>query len=195
MTELRGSTREGAARAVGRGDAQMEDESTRRGDHHRECAQRPRLPAGLQRKELVVADEHSLEDQAQDTHAVPEHEQRGDEHDDLQVRAAQRGTTLLRRASRRTIRGPVMQVPRGHGDKQQRDGEAGLLAVLLPRPVELREHERQSGETAARRIERDLGADTEEIRDSQHDHVDRDQAARRRGTRAAPPAMGVPRRS
>ena len=175
MAEVGRPAGERAGRAVGRGEANVEYERARCCDHHRQRAGGARHPARLETDERAVAHQRRLKDEEQHALAVPEHEQGGDEHDDLQVRAPQRAAALHQRAASRGIRGAVMEVPRRYCDEEQGNRQARLLAVLLARAAELREHERQPGEAAARRAQRDLGTHTQEIRDAEDDHVDRDE--------------------
>ena len=68
-----------------------------------------------------------------------------------------------------------MDNPRRQADDEERDRETGLFSVELAWPVELVEHKGQAGETAGWRPHRDLGADTQKVRDREDDHVDRDE--------------------
>ncbi|TMC02760.1 MAG: hypothetical protein E6J35_08375 [Chloroflexi bacterium] len=155
----------------------MKDERAGRGHDHRKGAGRASDPVGFETEKLRRRwpDHPGHQDEPQHALAIAEHQQRGHQDDDLQVRAPQRAAALHERAASCGIRGAVVEIPRRHCDEEQGDRQARLLAVLLARAVELCEHERQPCEAAARCAQRDLGTHTQEIRDAEDDHMDRDE--------------------
>ena len=155
-------------------------ERRRRSDRHRAGTHRASWPlrfetecAGTELRE--VTDVRPLKDEPEGALAVAEHEERGDEDDQVYVEAAERRRTLLDRALRRPLGHAEVNEPSRQADDEQRDSEARLLAIEVSRAVELVEDERQAGEAAGRSVQRDLGADAQKVRDGEDDHVDRDE--------------------
>src|SRR6267378_4099918 len=132
-----------------------------RGKGHRACPCRARLPLGLQTEcagteRREVADVRPLQDEPQRALTVPEDEQGSDENDEMCVEAAECGRTLLKRPPRRALRHTEVNEPSGEANHEERDREARLLPVLVTRAVEIVENKRQAGESARRRVQRDL---------------------------------------
>src|SRR5439155_26076611 len=152
-------------------------ERRRRSDRHRARTHRASWPlrfetecAGTELREVI--DVRPLKDEPEGALAVAEHEERGDEDDQVYVEAAERRRTLLDRALRRALGHAEVNEPGRQADDEQRDSEARLLAIEVSRAVVLVEDDRQAGEVVGRSVNRYLCVDAQNDLVGESDDVD-----------------------
>ena len=170
-----GAARDERRAAIAVRDPEVVGEGASGRERHRARAESSRLPLGLEPEERSVRrgrpEEGALQDEAERPLPVAPDEERGDDHDDVEVEAAPRGCAVLDRAPGDALRVSEVDEPGGKSHDEEGHGEARLLPVDLARLVEVGEDEWQPGESAGRRVRGDLRADPQQVRHGEHDHV------------------------